>query len=429
MQVSVEAPSRLERRLTVVVPVEKLDEAYNKRIVNLAKNAKIAGFRPGKAPLNVVKQHYGDSARKEALSEVIHSSLYDAMNQEKLNPVGTPIVEPKTVMPNQPLEFIATFEILPEIEKFHFDLKSLEKQIATITEQDIQNVIDRLRAQHTRWKKVDRAAREKDQVVLDFSGSIDGVLFAGGQAHDYSIVLGSKTMIPGFEEGIFGMSAGEEKTITVTFPENYFSKEVAGKAAEFVLKVTSVSEPELPEVDETFVKKLGIKSGDATDLHVEIRKNLERELERIINLKLKTSVFDKVLEQNPMEIPKTLIEREANRIHNEVHPHHGHNHSHTEAEMATFNEAAKRNVTLGLLVAEIVKQHKISADKARTEAYVAKIASAYENPAEVTDWYLKNKQAYAEIEMQILEEQVIEALLKNVSVTEKMLSYDELIRD
>jgi len=427
MQVSVESPSKLERRLTVVVPVETLNKAYDSRIANLAKNAKIAGFRPGKAPLNVVKQRYGDTARQEALSEVIQTSLYDAIHQEKLNPVGTPSVEPKMVMPDQPLEYIATFEVLPEVENFRFELDSLEKQVATITEEDTQRVIDHLRSQHTTWKKVDRVAEDKDQVVIDFRGSIDGIVFAGGEAHDYPIVLGSKSMIPGFEEGILGMKAGEEKVIKVTFPENYFSAEVAGKVAEFAIKVISVSQPELPEVNENFVKKLGIKSGKPEDLLVEIRKNLERELERVISSKLKAQIFDKMLEQNALEIPKALIEREASRIHDEVHPNHGHQHSHTQEEMNAFNDAAKRNVALGLLVAEIIKQHKISADKNRVQAHLAKLASSYENPAEVMDWYGKNKRAFAEIEMQILEEQVVEALLKDVKVIEKMLSYNELI--
>jgi len=427
MQVSVESPSKLERRLTIIVPITKLNEVYDKRIAKLAKNAKIAGFRPGKAPLNIIKQHYGDSARQEALSDVIQSSLYDAINQEKLNPVGVPTVEPKMVAPDQPLEFIATFEVLPEIENLRFDVTTLEKHVATITQEDIERVINHLRSQHGQWKKVDRAAQEKDQLVIDFRGSINQVPFAGGEAHEFPIVLGSKSMIPGFEEGIIGMKAGDEKVIQITFPTDYPSAEVAGKVADFAIKALRVSESELPEVNDNFVKKLGVKSGNLTDLQAEIQKNLERELQRVISSKLKTQVFDKLLEQNALEIPKALIEREANRIHDEVHPHHGHNHSHTEGEMATFNEAAKRNVALGLLVAEVVKQHKISTDKTRVQSYLAQQASAYENPAEVMEWYAKNKRAYAEIEMQVLEDQVIETLLKDVQVTEKTVSYNELI--
>ncbi len=429
MQVSVEAPSKLERRLTVIVPAEKLTEAYDKRIAKFAKNAKIAGFRQGKAPLKVVQQRYGDTARQEALGEVIQSSLYAAIDQEKLNPVGTPTVVPKVITPDQPLEFVATFEVLPELEGFRFDLETLEKEVATITDADIEKVLDHLRSQQTQWKKVDRAAQDKDKVVIDFRGSIDGAVFAGGEAHDYPIILGSKTMIPGFEEGIMGMKAGEEKTIDVTFPETYFSKDVAGKIAQFALKAITVYQPDMPEIDEAFIKKLGIKSGKIEDLRSEVLKNLERELERVIGAKLKNQIFDKLIEQNQLEIPKALIEREAARIHDQVHPHHGHEHSHSEAEMASFNEAAKRNVILGLLVAEIIKQQNVSVNKDRVQAHITKMASAYENPAEVTEWYTKNKKAYAEIEMQILEEQVVEKLLEKVKVTEKTISYGELVNN
>jgi trigger factor len=428
MQVSVETLNKFERRLTVVVPVEKITEAYDKQLTKLAKNAKIAGFRPGKAPLSVVKQRYGDTAQQEALSEVIQSSLYAAINQEKLNPVSTPTVEPKMVLPNQPLEYIATFEVLPEIENARFELETLEKQVATIKDADIERVLEHLRTQHTRWEKVDRAAQDKDQVVIDFRGSIGGVVFAGGEAHDYPIVIGSKTMLPGFEEGIIGMKAGDEKVITIAFPENYFSKDVAGKSAEFELKAIQVSQPKLPEMDETFVKSLGVKTGELADLQTEIRKNLERELDRVVNAKLKNQVFDKLIEQNPMDIPKAMIEREAARIHDQVHPNHGHEHSHSAEEMAAFDQAAKRNVILGLLMSAIMKQHNLSVSKERVQARVQSMAAAYENPAEVLDWYVKNKRAVAEIEMQVLEELVVEKLLEQVKVTEQMLEYSELMK-
>ena len=427
MHVSVEAPSKLERRITITVPVEKMTEAYDKQLTKLAKNAKIAGFRPGKAPLNVIKQRYGDSARKEALSEIIQSSLYAAINQEKLNPVGVPAVEPKVVEPNQPLEFVATFEVMPELEGFHFKLETLEKKVASITEADIEKVLEHLRMQHVHWKKVEREAQNKDQVVIDFRGAINGVAFAGGEARDYSLILGSKTMIPGFEEGILGMKTGEDKIIPITFPENYPSKDVAGKVAEFTIKVIAISQPELPELDEAFIKKLGIKTGNLADLQTEIKKNLERELERVVNLKLKNQLFDVLLEQNTIEIPHAMIEQEANRIHDEVHPHHGQPHQHTKEEMARFDEIAKRNVALGLLVAEIVKQHTLSVNASRVQDYLAKITAAYEDPAEVMKWYANNKRAQAEIEMHVLEDQVVEKLLEQVQVTHKMVSYNELV--
>ena len=428
MQVSVESPTKLERRLTVVVPTSQVEEAYDKRIANIAKTAKVDGFRIGKIPVNYVKQRFGDTARQEALSEVIQSSLYAAIHQEKLNPVSTPTVEPKTVEAGQPLEFTATFEVLPEMGPVQFALNSLEKQIATITEADINSVIDRLRQQGVTWQTVNRPAQEKDQVVVDFRGSIEGKALAGGEAHDHPIVIGSNTMIPGFEEGLIGLKAGDEKVINVTFPENYHAKEIAGKAAEFAITTLRVSEPKLPELDEAFLKRLGVKSGNINDLHAEIRKNLERELERVVKGKLKNEVFTKLIEQNTLEIPKALIEREAKRIHDELHPHHaGQDHNHSPSEMAEFTEAAVRNVALGLLVGELIKQHKLAVNKAKVEDQIADLAAMYENPAEVAKWYASNKEARAQIEMQVLEDQLIDKLLENVQVTDKLIPYNELI--
>jgi len=428
MQVSVEAPNKLERRITVTVPAITLEEAYDKRIATLAKTVKANGYRPGKIPLEYIKKRYSDSARQEALSEVIQASLYAAINQEKLNPAGVPMVEPKNILPGQPLEFVATFEVLPTVDSVNFELHALEKQIAMITDADVENALNRLRQQHTVWQKVDRAAQDKDQVVIDFRGSIDGKVFAGGEAHDYPIIIGSKSMIPGFEEGLIGLNAGAEKVLQVTFPENYHSTDFAGKAAEFAVTVHKVSEPKFAEIDEAFVRKLGVKSGKLDDLNSEIRKNLERELDRIVKAKLKSQVFDKLLEQNPVEIPKALIEREGKRIHDELHPHHaGKDHGHSAAEMAAFNEPAKRNVSLGLLVAHLIKQHNIIVNKERVDAYISHLSSVYENPAEVVAWYAKNKRAMSEIEMQVLEEQIVEKLLENVQLTDKMLSYNELI--
>lgn len=429
MQVTVESPSKIERRITVVVPVEKVDHAYNQRITKLSKTAKVNGFRPGKIPVDVIRQRFGDTARQEALSEVIQSSLYSAMDQEKLNPVGVPTVEPKTVLAGQPLEFVATFEVLPSIENIHFELATVEKEVATVQDDDVTKVVEHLRSQQTRWKTVERASELKDQVIIDFRGSIEGIVFAGGEAHDYPIVLGSNMMVPGFEEGILGAKANEERVIKVTFPEDYFAKEVAGKQADFAIKVIKVMQPELPELNEAFIKKLGIKSGSLEDLYADVRKNLERELTRLIKDGLKAKVFDHLIDQNPVEVPKALIEREANRIHDELHPHHkGHDHGHTPEEMATFTKAAERNVALGLIIAEYVKQNAMAIDRDRVKSFIDTISAAYENPAEVAKWYSTNKKALAEIEMRVLEEQVMEKLLENVQVTEKMLSYSELTK-
>jgi trigger factor len=428
MQVSVESPSKLERRITVSVPSTELDNVVEKKITQLAKTAKVKGFRTGNVPVAHIKKMYGASVRQEAISDLIQSSLYAALNQEKLNPVGPPSVEPTNLNPGQPIEYVATFEVLPELENVNFNLTDLEKQVSSIEDADIDKVVERLSEQHIKWNKVDRAAQDKDQVVIDFKGSIDGEFFAGGDAHDYPIVLGSKSMIPGFEEGIVGMKAGDEKKIQVTFPEKYFAKEMAGKVAEFAIKAPKVSESQLPEMNEEMIKQFGIQSGKLDELRAEIRKNLEREVDRLVTTKMKNKVFDALIDQNPMDVPNALIEQEAKRIHDEVHPNHkGHDHQHSDEENEQFNQAAKRNVILGILIGEFVKKHELKADSKRVEAHLTSLAAAYENPSEVVKWYSSDRKRLAEIEMLILEEQLIEKLLENVKVTEKKLNYADLM--
>ncbi len=429
MQVSVESPTKLKRRLTITVPVETYRTAYDKRLAQLAKTAKVKGFRPGNVPISHIKQIYGDSVRQETLSEVIQSTLYEALNQENLKPAGAPDIEPKNIKEDQPLEYIASFDIFPEIGAVAFESQGITKLTSTITEQDIDNVIERLREQHITWKEVDRAAQSKDQVIIDFRGSIDGKVFPGGEAHDYPVMIGSNTMIPGFEEGLIGAQAKDEKTIKVTFPENYFAKEVAGKVAEFSVTVHKVSEPEYPEINDDLVKKFGVPTGSVDELRAEIQKNLERELDRMMKIKLKSTVFDLLIQQNPIEVPDVLIAKEAQRLHAEMHPHHGDQpHNHSDEEMAEFNEGAKRNVLLGLIVSEFVKQKDLRPDAARVQAHITKLATAYENPAEVIKWYTSDKRRLAEIEMMILEEQVIEKLLENVTVTDKEVTYGDFLK-
>jgi len=429
MQVSVEAPSKLERKMTVVVPVEQVKQAFDKRIASRAKKAKIDGFRPGKVPVNIILQRFGDSALQEARSDVIQSSLYEALDQEKLFPVATPQVEPTVMEDDKPLEYVVTFEVAPEVDNVKLDLTSFEKQTASIQDEDIDKVLNHLEMQHQQWKKVDRAAKDKDQVILDFSGSIDGVIFPGGEAHAYPIVIGSNTMIPGFEEGIVGINAGEEKVLKITFPETYFAKEVAGKEAEFKVKAITVSEPKPLNYDEAFIKRLGIKDGSLESLRSEIRRNLERECDRVIKLKLKNQVFDILLEQNPIEVPKSLVEQEAARIHDEVHPHHGQQHHHTAEENESFAKMGERNVKLGLLVRHLIADRKVVPNKDKINAQIASMASAYENPAEVINWYKNDKKAYSQVEAQVLEDQLIETLLENVQIKEKNISYNELVKN
>lgn len=430
MQVSVESPSKIERRVTIVVPVERLDTAYDQRIMKLSQTAKINGFRAGKIPLDVIRNRFGETARQEALSEVIQASLYQAMDQEKLKPVDVPTVEPKTVIAGQPLEFVATFEVLPHIEEVHFKADQVEKWVASIKEEDINKVIDHLRNQHKTWKKVSRPAQIGDRAIIDFVGTVEGIKFQNGEAKDYPIILGSKMMVEGFEEGLVGMKEADQKTLHIKFPENYFANEVAGKETAFAVTVKSISEPELPEVNEAFIKKMGVQSGLLEDFHKEVQKNLDRENARVTKARLKSTVFNLLIEQNPIDIPKGLIDKEAKRLHDEMHPHHvGKEHTHTQEEEASFKATAKDNMILGLLVAELIKKFNLTLDKERVKEYIQHVSAAYENPKQIQEWYARNKKNMAEVEMLMMEEQVLEKLLESIKLVEKQVSYKELINN
>lgn len=427
MQVSVEKVSNVERRLTIVVPANQVEEAYAKQIDRFAKNANIKGFRPGKAPLSYIQQRYGDDARKEALSEVIQQSLQDALTEQKLRPISTPRVEPKMMTANQALEFTASFEVLPEIGKIACEMASVEKLNVDVTDQDIEHVVTQLKKQYTKWNLVDREAQAKDRVVIDYYGVFEGKSDEENKVQNFPLELGSKTMLPGFEDGLMGAKAGDERKLNLTFPADFSVAERAGKAIDFVIQVKQVYEAEMPELDAEFIKKLGIKSAAVEDLKKQIRQSLEQERDRLVQEKLKDQVFRQLVEQNPLEIPNTLVQREARNIHDEIYPQHQHHdhHQHSNEELSTFNEIAKKRVALGLLIAEYAKQIDLKVDKARVEQRIHDIASVYENPKEVVD-YLSSREQIVNIEAQVMEDQILDHLIENVSITEKTMSYAEL---
>jgi trigger factor len=412
MQVSVEKVSNVERKLTIVVPATKVEEAFSKQVNQFAQKANIKGFRPGKAPVSYIKQHYGDDMRREAMSKVIQEALYTALTEQKLNPISTPEVEPKSMLADQPLEFVASFEVLPEITNIEFKLDALEKSVVEITEDDLTRVVDQLTKQYTKWAVVDRAAQEKDRVVLDYYATYEGVADQENKVQNFPLELGSKVMLPGLK---------------LTFPADFGDKERAGKPIEFNVTVKQVFQADAPAIDADFVKRLGIKSGDAAELNKQIRQSLEQERDRLVKEKLKEQIFRKLLEMNPLEVPKALIEREARNIHDEVYPQHQHHdHSqHSHEETAAFNEVAQKRVALGLLIAEFAKLNNIKPEEARVSARIAEIAAAYENPKEVIEW-LSSGERRSGIEAQVMEDQVLDKLMEGVVVNEKTMSYAEL---
>ncbi|MEX6676268.1 trigger factor [Pseudomonas sp. W2Oct36] len=428
MQVSVENTSALERRMTIGVPAERIETEVNKRLQQTARKAKIPGFRPGKVPMSVIRQRYEDGARQDALGDLIQATFYEAVVEQKLNPAGAPSVEPKTFEKGKDLEYIATFEVFPEFTVAGFDSISVERLSADVADSDLDNMLEILRKQNVSFEVADRAAQNEDQLNIDFVGKIDGEAFAGGSATGTQLVLGSGRMIPGFEDGLVGAKAGEERVLNLTFPEDYQNLELAGKTAEFTVTVNTVSAPTLPELNETFFKQFGIKETNIEGFRTEVRKNMERELRQAIKSKVKNQVMDGLLAANPIEVPKALLENEVNRLRVQAVQQFGGNIKPDQLPAELFEEQAKRRVELGLIVAEVVKQFDLKPDDTRVRELIQEMASAYQEPEQVVAWYYKNEQQMNEVRSVVLEEQVVDTVLQKASVTDKAVSYEEAVK-
>ena len=429
MQVSVETTSGLERRMTVGIPADRIQNEVNKRLQQTAKRARVDGFRPGKVPMSVIRKRFGASAHQEVIGEVIQSSFYEAVMQEKLNPAGAPSVEPKSMEEGKDFEYIATFEVYPEVALAGFEGISVERPESEVTDADVDTMLDTLRKQNTRFEAVERAAENGDQVTIDFVGKIDGEAFQGGAANGTNLVLGSGRMIPGFEDGLVGAKAGDSLTLNVTFPEDYQNLDLAGKAAEFETTVQAVAAPALPELDDEFFAQFGVTEGGLDGFRAEVRKNMERELRQAIKTKVKAQVMDGLLESNTVEVPKALISSEIDRLREQAAQQFGGaNFDVSQLPAELFEEQAKRRVSLGLIVAEVVKQNDIKPDNDRVRAMVEELASAYQEPEQVVNWYYQNEQQLGEIQSVVLEEQVVDTVLQKAQVTDKKVAYEEAVK-
>ncbi|CAD5110339.1 trigger factor [Zestomonas carbonaria] len=428
MQVSVENTSALERRMTVGVPAARIETEVDKRLQQTARRAKIPGFRPGKVPMSVIRQRYEGAARQEALSDLIQETFYEAVVEQKLNPAGAPSVEPKTFEKGKDLEYVATFEVFPEFQVAGFEGIAVERLQADVQDSDVDNMLEILRKQNTRFEKVEREAQDGDQLNIDFVGKIDGEAFAGGSAKGTALVLGSGRMIPGFEEGLVGAKAGEERVLSLTFPADYQNLDLAGKSAEFTVTVNSVSEAKLPELNDEFFALFGIKEGGLEGFRAEVGKNMERELRQAIKSKVKNQVMDGLLAANPIEVPKALIGNEVNRLRVQAVQQFGGNIKPDQLPAELFEEQARRRVVLGLIVAEVVKQFELKPDEARVRELIQEMASAYQEPEQVVAWYYKNDQQLNEVRSVVLEEQVVDTVLQKAQVTDKQVSYEEAVK-
>lgn len=432
MQVSIETTSGLERRLTVGVPAEQVENEVENRIKQAARTVSIKGFRKGKVPVSVVKQRFGANIRQEVVGDVISRSFYAAVQKENVKPAGQPSIQPKQLAPGKDLEYIATFEVYPSVSLADMSSYEISRPTAQVTDADLDTMIDTLRKAQATWKAVEKAAEDGDRVNINYVGTKDGVEFAGGKADNQNLILGSKTMIPGFEDGILGMKAGEEKMIDVTFPEDYQSEELKGAKAQFKITLNSVSAPELPELDQAFFDKFGILGADLAKFRSEVKVNMERELKNALKAKVKLQVMDALIATHQVDVPKALVANEINLLREQMMQRFGGQKQNFDVRSllpdTMFQEEANRRVTLGLVVGEIVKDAKIKPDAQLVKSKIEEIASTYEQPQEVIDYYNSNRELLAGVESAVLEDQVVDYIVSKAKVTDVEASYDDIVK-
>lgn len=422
MQVSVETTQGLERRMTVAVPADQIDTEINNRLTSLARRVKVSGFRPGKVPFGVVKRQYGGQVKDEVISELMQNSFYEAVIKEKLRLAGSPTIEPKQRGEGEALEYTATFEVYPEVELKPLDKLKLELPKGAIADKDVAATIEKIRSQRLVWNDVDRASQGGDQVIIDFKGSIDGVPFQGGEAEDFTVELGAGRMIAGFEENLTGRSTGDEVAFDVTFPEDYFGKDVAGKEARFDCKVKAVKASALPEIDEEFIKSLGISAGTSEALEEEVRANMQREMDGRVKGLVKQKVMDLLVDSNSFDVPKALVDKEIEYM-KQRNPQAGQQ----AADSGDLESEAHRRVSLGLILSEIINKNDFKAEAKEVRAQVEEIASTYERPEEVLQWYYADKKRLGDVESVVLEQKAVDWVTTQIKTTEKAQSFDDLM--
>lgn len=433
MQVSIETTSTLERRLTIGVPAARVEQEVNARLQRAAQTARLDGFRPGKVPMTVIRQRFGAGVRQEVLGEVLSQSFAEAVRQEKLRPVGQPSIEPKTLEPGKDLEYIATFEVFPEIVPGDYSGMEVVKPIAEVTEADIDKMIETLCKQQGTWVDVQRAAQTGDQANIDYVGTKGGEAFAGGSAEGTDLVLGSGRMIPGFEDAIVGMKIGEEKVAALSFPADYHNEELKGAAVEFKIKLNGLKEQQPAELNDELFGRFGVKEGGLEQFRKDVADNMSRELKNATRNRIKNQVLDALLQIHAdLVVPGAMIGEEIKALRAQTVQQFG--GARNDIDFTTilpddmFRAQAEKRVKLGLILNELIARDALKPDAERVRAMVEEVASTYEDPQEVIDWYYGNRQQLQGIEAAVVEEQLVEKLLAGAKVTDKVCGYEEALK-
>jgi trigger factor len=429
MASQLETTGGLERRLTLSVPTAELTKKMQERYRSLARTVRMPGFRPGKVPLKMIEQSYGQQVQSEILGDAVTKAFSDAVDEHKLRVAGQPSIEAKDGG-EEAAAFTATFEVYPEVALADPDALKVERFTCEVGEAEVTKTIDVLRKQRTRWNEVQRPAQNGDRVTVDFVGKLDDVAFEGGSATDFQMVLGEGRMLPDFEAGAVGKPAGETGSFDVAFPEDYSAKELAGKTARFELTVKKVEEPELPALDSEFAAQMGVKDGNLEKFQGDVRANLEREVSQRLKARTKTSVMDQIGELAKIDLPKSLVDQESQALAERMREDlkgRGVDMKDLPVPPDAFKEQAERRVRLGLIVAEIVKKHGLQAKPDQIRKQIEEFAQTYENPPEVIRWYFSDKNRLAEVEALVVEQNVVDWVLQKGQVTDKALTFDELM--
>lgn len=424
MQVTVETGEGLERRMRVDIPPERIKGAVESRLRNIARNVRLPGFRPGKVPMKVVQQRFGSQVELEVFGEEVQSSFAEAVTAEALRVAGAPKIEPEFEPAKPHYGFTATFEVVPEIELAPLTGKVVKRPVSEVKDTDLETVIERLREQRKTWVPVQRPAQTGDRLTASFTGTMDGEAFEGGSATSVPIALGSGGMIPGFEDGLIGATAGETRNLDLSFPEGYPRAELAGKPVRFEVSIEAVEAPELPAVDEAFVRALGVEDGDIGRFRTEVRANMERELQQRIKARTKEAVMDVLAEVNQVEIPKAMLADEVQGL--KARMLQGMGAPNMELPDNLFEEPARRRVALGLIVSHLIKQQGLTAEPAQVRSAIETLASSYDDPKRVIDHYYADRQRLAPVESMVLEEQVVDWVLGQVTVEDEAIAFEEL---
>jgi trigger factor len=431
MQVSVEETSTLGRKMTVMVPTDKIEAEVAQRLNKLKGNVKIDGFRPGKVPMKMVQQRYGNQVRQEVMADEMQASYRDAIIQEKLRPASAPEIQPQEVEKGKDLSFIANFDVYPEIKLCDFSSISLEVPVVEVTDDDVAESFQRVCKQRMEWSEVDSTAEMGMRATVDFVGKKDGKEFDGGKAEGFQLILGESNMIPGFEEQIVGMVLNQQKEFNITFPEDYGNGELAGQEVSFDITLKKVEKGELPEVNEEFIKSFGIADGTVETLNAEIKKSLEGELQQQLNTKTKQLVMECLLENNDFTLPDSMVKQEITALKQQMQQQMQQNaptQPPTDFPDNLFEDEAKRRVKIGLMIGEIVNEQKIQVDQNRVEQRIAQFASQYAEYEQVVQYYRTDRQARASVESSVMEDQVTEWILEQVNKKELKQTFKDVVK-